>query len=139
MNLSNMRALSEGAITPYEYDQLNEATKLDKYKLYQEDAQKISALLKEARAEDDNKKAKAKYQEALKNAKELKAKANKIPNNDVLDWIFDLFVKPWWWFLADVINATSKGDSITEMSRSQAVTHYDTLIKQIEKKIKDLD
>jgi len=139
MNLNNLRALSEGAISEYEFDQLKEITKLDKYKLYKEDAQKISSLLKEARAENDNKKAKAKYQEALKNAKDLKAKANKIPNNDVLDWIFDLFVKPWWWFLADVITTASKGNPVMEMSRSQAVAHYDTLIKQIEKKIADLD
>ena len=133
MKFDSMCALAEGSMS------LNDATKLQKYELYKQDAEKISNLLRKARKEKSDAKAKKLYQEALKNAKDLKSKANRIPDNDVTDWLFDLFIKPWWWFLSDVVSASVKGDDITGLSRSQAVSHYDQLIKQIERCIDNLE
>lgn len=70
-------------------------------------------------------------------AQSLKKKASKIDNNDFLDWAVDLFVKPWWWFTADLIITTSSKnkDGLTGMSRQQAMDHFDTMIDQIKRKM----
>lgn len=135
MNFDAMRAFSENAITEAE---LNEMAKLEKYDLYQQDARQISDLLKQAKRESDPKKMKKLYQDALSNAKKLRAKAASIPDESVGDWMFNLLIKPWWWFLSDAFAAASKGDSLSEMSKSQAVAHYDRLIKKIETSINSL-
>ncbi|MCM1295040.1 MAG: hypothetical protein NC311_05815 [Muribaculaceae bacterium] len=136
MSMRDFRLFAENAISA---ETLNEMVKLDKYKLYGDDAKKISSLLKQAKGESDSKKAKKLYQEALSNAESMKKKAQALPDDDVVDWLFNLFIKPWWWFIIDVVGTASSGESITAMSRSQAVNHYDTLIKQIKAQINALD
>lgn len=134
-NLSILRAISEGASE----EAINEMTKLDKYNLYNSDeAKDLSAKLREAKAEDDEKKQQKLYKEALEMAHSLKKKASKIDNNDFLDWAVDLFVKPWWWFTADLIKTTSSKnrDGLTGMSRQQAMDHFDVMIDQIKRKMK---
>lgn len=134
-NLSILRAISEGASE----EAINEMTKLDKYNLYNSDeAKDLSAQLREAKAEDDEKKQQKLYKEALEMAHSLKKKASKIDNNDFLDWAVDLFVKPWWWFTADLIKTTSSKnrDGLTGMSRQQAMDHFDVMIDQIKRKMK---
>lgn len=132
MGYANLREMATGNLSE---SALLEMAKLDKYNLYRDDAQKVSSLLKKARAEADAKKKKAMYQEALTNAKKLRSAAQAIPDDDVGDWIFNLFCKPWWWFMADMIGSVSSGDGIGGQSRSQAVRHYDRLIKKIEGEI----
>lgn len=129
------KTLREMANSSLSESALLEMAKLDKYSLYREDARKVSSLLKEAKSESDTKKKKDKYQEALANAKKLRTAASKIADDDVGDWIFNLFCKPWWWFLADVVGAVSSGEGIGGQARSQAVSHYDKLIKKIESEI----
>lgn len=125
----NFRMFLENTISA---DELSEATKFQKYALYNSgDAKKLSELLREARSESDEKKAKVMYKEALTLAESLRKKAMAIPNNDFGDWAIDLAIKPIWWFLGDVVHTVVKGDNLTGMSRSQAVSHFDTLIKQI--------
>lgn len=134
-NLRILRAISEGASE----EAINEMTKLDKYNLYNSDeAKDLSAKLREAKAEDDEKKQQKLYKEALEMAHSLKKKASKIDNNDFLDWAVDLFVKPWWWFTADLIKTTSSKnrDGLTGMSRQQAMDHFDVMIDQIKRKMK---
>lgn len=134
-NLRILRAISEGASE----EAINEMTKLDKYNLYNSDeAKDLSAKLREAKAEDDEKKQQKLYKEALEMAHSLKKKASKIDNNDFLDWAVDLFVKPWWWFTADLIKTTSSKnrDGLTGMSRQQAMDHFDVMINQIKRKMK---
>lgn len=75
------------------------------------------------------------YKEALSMAKSLKAKAAKIPSNDFGDWVIDLLIKPWWWLLGDVVATAVNGDDIRDMSQSQAMAHFDRLIKKIERQI----
>ena len=134
-NLNILRAISEGASE----EAINEMTKRDKYNLYNSDeAKDLSAKLREAKAEDDEKKQQKLYKEALEMAQSLKKKASKIDDNDFLDWGVDLFVKPWWWFTADLIkNVSSRNrDGANSMSRQQAMDHFDTMIDQIKRKMK---
>lgn len=133
-NLTILRAISEGASE----EAINEMTKMDKYKLYNSDeAKDLSAKLREARAEDDEKKQQKLYKEALEMAQALKKKAAKIDNNDFLDWAVDIAIKPWWWFIADLALAGSSknNEGLTGLSRQQAMDHFDALIKQIKRNI----
>lgn len=128
--ISELRLIAEGAIP------LDEVTKFNKYGLYNSDlAKSVSAKYKEGKRlakQDDKKGAKAAFNKALADAKELKQKASKIPNNDFGDWFIDLCIKPLWWLIVDLAVTSSAGYSVTEMSRSQAVSHFDAIIKSIE-------
>lgn len=135
MSYEHLRDFASGTINE---QTLVEMAKLDKYDLYSEDSKKISSLLKEARKESDDKKKKAKYQEALTNAKKLRAAASKIPDDDFGDWAFNIFFKPWWWFLSDVISSVADNEGISGQSRSQALRHYDSLITKIQREIDKL-
>jgi len=135
MNIQYLREFAAGTITK---ETLDEMAKLEKWNMYGEDSKEISSLLKKAEKESDTKKAKELYNQALENAEKLKKKAHELPNDDGLDWAFNLLIKPWWWFIADIVSASMKGDSITAMSRSQAVSHYEALIRQIKSKISAL-
>lgn len=131
--LGSYRALVEGTITPAELD---ETTKFQKYNLYNSnDAKKLSQTIRDAQGETDDKKAQALWKDALKQAKDLKAKASKIPPNDFGDWVIDLCLKPIWWFLGDVFISSARGDSVLEMSRSQAMAHFDQIINNINRNI----
>lgn len=104
--LGSYRALVEGTITPAELD---ETTKFQKYNLYNSnDAKKLSQTIRDAQGETDDKKAQALWKDALKQAKDLKAKASKIPPNDFGDWVIDLCLKPIWWFLGDVFISSAR-------------------------------
>ena len=82
---------------------------------------------------DDGKEKKAKVAQARKLLGNLKKAANKIPDNDFGDWAIDLLVKPIWWFILDVVMTSSKGESIKGMSRSQAISHFDDIEKQLDR------
>lgn len=132
MDYSFMRECAMGNIP------LNEFAKGDKYDLYKKDAQEISRYLREAKNESDDKKSLALYKKALEGAKSLRKKAAAIPDEDLGDWLFNLCLKPWWWFVYDGVSAIGSGEGITGMSRDQAVRHYDNLIKKIEQAINAL-
>lgn len=130
-NLSALRAYANGEISE---EELTEATKFQKYGLYNSgDAKELSSLLKEIRKMDDGKEKKAKVAQARKLLGNLKKAANKIPDNDFGDWAIDLLVKPIWWFILDVVMTSSKGESIKGMSRSQAISHFDDIEKQLDR------
>lgn len=124
--------------TPYEYMTVSESAKIEKYQLYQRDAHMISVYLRDAKRESDPKKAKELYKKALENARTLRSYAARLDNDDFLDWAWDLFVKPWFWFVADVAVAIVRGDSPMARNQSQAMAHYDALINQINKKMSAL-
>lgn len=127
--LRQYRLLVEGAISP---EELNEVTKFTKYALYNSDEAKVlSKKLKEARAETDDKKRKQLYKSALTTAESLRKKAAAIPNNDFGDWAIDLCIKPLWWLIVDIVGTSAKGESLSGMSRSQALSHFDAIIKNI--------
>lgn len=133
--LKSYRMLLEGAIAPYE---LNEVTKFQKYALYNSaEAKEVSKYIKEARRETDDKKKKALYKKALDTAESLRSKASKIPDNDFGDWAIDLCLKPLWWFIADIGIAVSNDgvDGIRGMSRGQAMRNFDVIIKQIKREM----
>lgn len=137
-NLTNLRLLAEGALTESQYKdaELNEVTKFDKYRLYNSNkAKELSSTLREAKSESDDKKAIALYKKALELVKELKKEANKIDNDDFGTWAINLLIKPWWWFIIDVAQAVTHGDSITEMTRSQAIQHFEQIEKVINRQI----
>ena len=95
----------------------------------------MSQTIKDARSETNYKKAQALWKDALQQARELKTKASAIPPNDFGDWAIDLFLKPLWWFITDVVMSTARGDSMLEMSRSQAMAHFDQIIINIKRNI----
>lgn len=125
----NFRLFLENAISA---DELSEVTKFQKYALYgSSDAKKLSELLNQAQRERDEKKAQAIYKEALTLAESLRKKAMEIPANDFGDWAIDLLLKPTWWFIGDAIVTVGRGHGLGEMSRSQAISHFDAMIRQI--------
>lgn len=127
--LRSMRLLAEGAISIEEF---NEGAKLEKWKLYgSEKAKALSAKLREIRKEKDPAKRKTLCKEARKLLNELKSAVNDIPDDDVGTWLFNLFFKPWWWFIADILGNMANGGKLSNMSRTQATAYFDAFDRQI--------
>lgn len=127
--IRQLRLLAEGAITIEEF---NEGAKIEKWKLYGSDkAKDLSAKLKEIKKEDDPAERKALCKDARKLLNEIKSAINDIPDDDVGTWLFNLFFKPWWWFIADIITNSVNGGSLSNMSRTQATAYFKAFEKQL--------
>lgn len=83
-------------------------------------------------------KAKKKYQEAISDLKSVRQQAAKIKDDDFVDFLINVGIKPWWWLLVDLGVALGNGDKLTEMSRSQALRYLDQIITGVENKAKNV-
>lgn len=91
------------------------------------DAMKEARKLKKA---GEKAKAKKKYQEALKLSYELRKEVEKIEDETVPDWIISLFLKPWWFFLSQAIEADLDFNGLTRQSTLKYIDRTIDMLKR---------
>lgn len=135
--------LRETAMNEAEFKKPKQTASWISQKLWNDHMKVINRLLKDAKKENDPKKKKALYKDALAKVEEAKKQAKAVPDDTILDYVYNYCMGGIFWFLNTYKGLTSvdKGKSMDNFSsgtRDTTIYQFEMTARTIRGELKKL-